>query len=78
MLNWQERLQVARGLFATKEAEAHIVNQGLVDIIAKINKVGTATHDKWYGDHNDTTPTLTSAMTTLHPTRQATKRPSAA
>ena len=44
--NQRERLQAAQELFATQEAEAHIKNQGVVNISAKIKKVGTATHDE--------------------------------
>ena len=44
--NRQERLQAARELFETNVAEAHIENEGVVEIIAEINEVGTTTHDE--------------------------------
>ena len=31
-------------------------NQGVINIIAKINEVGTTTHDEWYGNLPDITP----------------------
>ena len=40
-------------MVTTKEAEAHIKNQGVIDIITEIDEIGTATHDKWYGDRVD-------------------------
>ena len=30
-------------------------NQGVINIIAKINKVGTTTHDEWYGNLRNNT-----------------------
>ena len=38
--------------------EAHISNQGAINISAEIKEVGTTTHDEWYGDLRDTGPTL--------------------
>ena len=58
MLNWQELVQAPQKLFATTEAEAHMCNQGVIDIIAKIDEVGTTTHGEWYGDLCNNIPTL--------------------
>ena len=58
MENQREYLQAAWELFASQEAETHIENQGVIDISAKIEEVGTATHDEWYGDLRDTAPIL--------------------
>ena len=57
-LNPREHIQAARDLFATKEAKAHIANQGVINLIAEIDEVGTTTHDEWYGDLRDTAPSL--------------------
>ena len=45
-------------LFATKKVETHIANQGHINFISKINKVGTTTHDKCYSDLRHTAPSL--------------------
>ena len=55
MSNRREEIQAARAMFAIEEAEAHIENQGVIDIIAEIDEIGAATHDEWYGDLHDTT-----------------------
>ena len=36
----------------------NIANQGIINICAKIEEVGTTTHDEWYGDLRDTGPTF--------------------
>ena len=58
MSNQRERLQAVREPFETDVAEAHIDNQGVIDIIAEIDEVGTTTHNEWYGDLCNTDPTL--------------------
>ena len=47
-----------RELFATTEVEAHVCNQGVINTIADINKVGTTTHDEWYTNLYNNNPTL--------------------
>ena len=56
--NRRERLQAASELFANQEAEAHIANQGVIDIADVTEEIVPTTHDKWYGDLRDTGPTL--------------------
>ena len=40
------------------EAQAHISNWGVCDVIVKINEVRATTHDEWYGNLCDHTSTL--------------------
>ena len=44
--NRWERLQAANELLADQETEAHIANQGFIDICAEIEEVGTTTHEE--------------------------------
>ena len=41
---------VASELFTDQEAEAHIANQGIIGVVAKVEEIGTTTHDEWFGD----------------------------
>ena len=57
-LDQKEKLQEERDLLATAEARAHIFNQGVYNVITKIDEFCTTTHDEWYGNLRYQTPTL--------------------
>ena len=56
--NKTERIQVASKLFADQEAEAHIANQGIINVVAEVEEIGTTPHDEWFSDLRNNSPTL--------------------